>query len=346
MKIHRNPATIVESMAMNRQKKSNRNSCKNNVHQKLSNVKEAGKDNRHDENSISTAAIRTATIKSEGQGIESTPEDTVKNFQAKIIPTTNKFQCDMCSKSFAHKNSLHLHKRIHSGVKPFHCVECDQSFARSDYYVAHQRKHNIESQSQKSSKGFGCKICNNVFAYKHVLRRHQDMHYNQMNFSCSICDMKFQRKDYLTAHVRVSHAKENLFKCKFCNKVFHYKKSLVIHERRHTGERPYACCFCNKQFMRKDYMQQHQYAHELECDKLTCDFCHTVFKKKCDLRDHILKHLVSKESDTEKNSLLVTEKDSVRVFINSNSCDDEYYDETDTDPLLSVIEEDVVTQFT
>ena len=49
--------------------------------------------------------------------------------------------CAICGKSFKSSNTLMVHERIHSGVKPFTCTTCGRSFSRADVLKVHETVH-------------------------------------------------------------------------------------------------------------------------------------------------------------------------------------------------------------
>ena len=63
--------------------------------------------------------------------------------------------CDLCQKSFP---QLEIHKRSHTGEKPFKCDLCEKAFRKLAHLICHKLSH-----SGKSS--FKCDLCEKAFAH-------------------------------------------------------------------------------------------------------------------------------------------------------------------------------------
>ena len=71
------------------------------------------------------------------------------------------FPCDICDKTFAFKNSLKRHMKLHETIrKVFKCSVCDKEFIRKDGFNEHMKIH-------LSDKMNPCDICGRKFSYKH-----------------------------------------------------------------------------------------------------------------------------------------------------------------------------------
>ena len=65
---------------------------------------------------------------------------------------------------------------------------------------------------------------------KTTLNRHvQGVHEGKKPFECSICNIKFARKEYLKKHVSVHDSKKKQYNCLFCNVSFIEEKELQMH---------------------------------------------------------------------------------------------------------------------
>ncbi|XP_058831307.1 zinc finger protein Xfin-like [Topomyia yanbarensis] len=74
-------------------------------------------------------------------------------------------------------------------------------------------------------------------------------------------------------------------RCHVCRKEFAWPKSLKIHLRTHTGERPYECEVCGKSFTRSDSLKAHRNTHG-DVRVLQCHLCDASFTNESGLIRH------------------------------------------------------------
>ncbi|CAJ1053057.1 zinc finger protein Aiolos-like isoform X2 [Xyrichtys novacula] len=112
------------------------------------------------------------------------------------IQTTGKLNCDICGLSCVSINVLMVHKRSHTGERPFHCSQCGSSF------------------TQKGN-----------------LLRHIKLHSGEKPFKCPMCSYACRRRDALSGHLR-THSVEKPFKCNHCSRSYKQRSSLEEHRER------------------------------------------------------------------------------------------------------------------
>ncbi|XP_072240228.1 zinc finger protein Aiolos-like isoform X2 [Leuresthes tenuis] len=112
------------------------------------------------------------------------------------IQTTGKLSCDICGLSCISINVLLVHKRSHTGERPFHCTQCGASF------------------TQKGN-----------------LLRHIKLHSGEKPFKCPMCSYACRRRDALSGHLR-THSVEKPFKCNHCSRSYKQRSSLDEHRER------------------------------------------------------------------------------------------------------------------
>lgn len=105
---------------------------------------------------------------------------------------------------------------------------------------------------------------------------------------CSICGTRFVRYDYLVVHMR-RHTGERPFQCKFCGKSFPRTTDLNVHERYHTNQNSHFCSVCNKGFNRPYNLKVHMRVHTQE-RPFKCPDCPKSYRQSNDLKTHIRKH--------------------------------------------------------
>ena len=74
---------------------------------------------------------------------------------SKCILNAKLINCDICKKSFKTKSNMIVHKRIHSGEKPYKCDVCDKSFIQKSHLTTHMLVHS-------GKKEFQCRVCGNL----------------------------------------------------------------------------------------------------------------------------------------------------------------------------------------
>ncbi|KAM8771970.1 zinc finger protein Aiolos-like isoform 2-T2 [Acanthopagrus schlegelii] len=111
------------------------------------------------------------------------------------IQTSGKLNCDICGLSCVSINVLLVHKRSHTGERPFHCSQCGASF------------------TQKGN-----------------LLRHIKLHSGEKPFKCPMCSYACRRRDALSGHLR-THS-EKPFKCNHCSRSYKQRSSLEEHRER------------------------------------------------------------------------------------------------------------------
>ncbi|XP_068112464.1 zinc finger protein 154-like [Hyperolius riggenbachi] len=109
----------------------------------------------------------------------------------------------------------------------------------------------------------------------------------EKKYPCPECG-KYYIKKSLILHRRI-HSGERPFSCSECGKAFIKKGDLLKHQRIHTGERPFSCPYCKKSFSEIGNLLRHQKIHTGE-RPFSCTDCGKCFIQKADLHKHQKTH--------------------------------------------------------
>ncbi|XP_069101337.1 uncharacterized protein [Argopecten irradians] len=132
-------------------------------------------------------------------------ESHVKRVHEK--PTT--FTCDICNKVFLRRDAMMNHRESHLG-QIFQCPLCEKSYSTSMTMKSHMRKKHGKTEGKiltaNASSDIICEFCQRAFCNKvslkeHIRTKHSD---NVQLFTCSMCPMKFTRKNSLMRHMKKS----------------------------------------------------------------------------------------------------------------------------------------------
>ncbi|XP_071959196.1 uncharacterized protein [Antedon mediterranea] len=105
-------------------------------------------------------------------------------------------------------------------------------------------------------------------------------------------DKKIPKKSkHITNDVSVKINKLKCLKCPEagCNFSARYKKDLIRHSRKHTGDRPYSCTFCSRTFTRSDKLTLHIRSHKGE-KPYKCSDCEYAAVDRGSLTKHLRIH--------------------------------------------------------
>ncbi|KAK2109471.1 hypothetical protein P7K49_009217 [Saguinus oedipus] len=113
-----------------------------------------------------------------------------------VILSERPFMCETCGKSFASKEYLKHHNRIHTGSKPFKCEVCFRTFAQRNSLYQHIKVHTGE-------RPYCCDQCGKQFTQLNALQRHRRIHTGERPFMCNACGRTFTDKSTLRRHTSI-----------------------------------------------------------------------------------------------------------------------------------------------
>ena len=195
------------------------------------------------------------------------------------LATHNKFRCQMnsehdrwrcmhCDRSFKSQSSLHIHKNIHKGLKPFVCKICGKAFSHRGSRKRHYSLHNAERESVT------CKPCGKVFIDKNSLKVHmRKFHKCQSSLGC---------------HSAGNHAKPGGINCRTCGKLFRNEINSRKHEALHkTTTSVRKCQHCGLCFTSAVSLSNHMRMHQSETTTNVCSICKLRFTYSSNLARHM-----------------------------------------------------------
>ncbi|XP_040048856.1 zinc finger protein Eos [Gasterosteus aculeatus] len=115
-----------------------------------------------------------------------------------------KLQCEVCGMICIGPNVLMVHKRSHTGERPFQCNQCGASFTQKGNLLRHIKLHSGE-------KPFKCPVCNYACRRRDALAGHLRTHAGSSPtvgkpFKCSYCSRSYKQQSTLEEHLERCHS--------------------------------------------------------------------------------------------------------------------------------------------
>ncbi|XP_078691881.1 uncharacterized protein LOC144922131 isoform X1 [Branchiostoma floridae x Branchiostoma belcheri] len=155
------------------------------------------------------------------------------------------------------------------------------SDCNKDQCIAANRKQN------KSKKVLlNCHLCNHSSQRKDQLESHMLETHGKVEYKCYSCTFIAKSPRNLQRHQLIH---QRIHKCRYCDFTTRWQNSLVLHERRHTGEGMMKCEHCDYVTPDKDGLLRHQIKH-IGKKLFECGHCNKAFARKCELKRHELRH--------------------------------------------------------
>lgn len=258
-------------------------------------------------------------------GEEEEPQETVDSNSVKnpkhvveveIVNTqTNEkeraYKCELCNKSFRSSHQVRYHIYCDPNVeKPLKCSECGVKFKTGYQLKQHMQLH--------SDTYFECAECGKRFAHDASAKKHFKKHVpaaqlrsekperlpripNTGEYTCTICDKVFARKDYLKKHM-ICHTEEKRYKCGLCDKSYMRFNALKFHvQSTHEKTEDYICNNCHRAFSSLQSLQRHLQTHSASF-RLQCKICGL----KSTRRDNLLRHIRSFHPNENPKDIIST----------------------------------------
>ena len=188
--------------------------------------------------------------------------------------------CPTCGK-LVRKRRLDAHLRVHmreQGVSEaeaktrlyYYCDICGKK-------VSDQRNLALHKRNIHNPKPAACPVCSEVFPNRPKMKAHYNKEHNPKK--CEYCEFTCGESYTLKAHM-TKHF-EPQFQCSYCEKKLKTQKTLEVHEREHTGEKPFKCDICGKDFKSASVVLVHkQGVHKIFGPKATRDTSTKRVRKK------------------------------------------------------------------
>nr|XP_009506215.1 PREDICTED: zinc finger protein 22-like [Phalacrocorax carbo] len=203
-------------------------------------------------------------------------ESNVDMFYGQNSPNKRPHSCTACRKGFCLKKVLTTHQEDHGTQHSIEHVVDEEGFLHQQRQWTHMEERTLvamgsfkQNQNAKAhtsvpatEKAHSDPRCVKSVNANSSCKSSQREHPWERPYKCDKCQEYFSQKKTLIIHQRMhSGRSRGVLWCSYCGKTFSHPSNLIRHQRIHTGERPYQCNECLKRFTQKQHLLQHEKIH-------------------------------------------------------------------------------------
>ncbi|XP_035684807.1 zinc finger protein 665-like [Branchiostoma floridae] len=252
-----------------------------------------------------------------------------------MLKHTEPYVC-WCGFRTADSSLLLVHRATHTGENPYKCDQCDFSTSSKDSMEQHKATHTTEKDDSGDQ--------NDVSVLSKDSTEEQNAEHTAKKdyYMCGVCDFMTPDRIVLSLHLSehtgkapdvwdhtyalppaALNAVEKSYLCEDCGFEASEARKLVIHRRKHTGEKPYLCDTCGIAFAHGTSLTRHLRTHTGEkphkCDQ--CDY--SASNKRC-LDLHMAKHTGEKPYACQLCSFRTANKQGLALHVRRHTGEKPY----------------------
>ncbi|XP_045468624.1 zinc finger protein OZF-like isoform X1 [Harmonia axyridis] len=221
---------------------------------------------------------------------------------ASSLNLNSSFKCQYCPEMFENEWILSEHLKIHTTENKYFCNICCKGFYTEDLLSKHLNDdHSFDNLNPIEPKelpkeNVQCDICDRFFVNSKFLRKHlKEIHFNnqfpddnEKKYICSICGRGYRQNKSLIVHLR-THTGDRPLKCEICGRSFGLASSLHKHRNIHSLEKKHECHMCGRKFNQSSNLTTHLKTHRGD-KAFSCSICGKNVSSKANLNVHMRVH--------------------------------------------------------
>lgn len=262
---------------LQRSEQSNQTADENNVSNSLASIPGplSGDEQEHNDQQCDqkpSTVVESHSEESNAVNADNPLERDSSSYRGRPRKEKRVIKCEFCGRPFNHASAYIIHRRVHTGEKPFSCQICGKAFAQLSNLRSHTKIHNApKSVTLQNSSIYQNKAnvpksvtpprenqvsVTPVFTNDCSDKSTEPLNRSRKPVACSICGKIFPYKSVLKIHLR-THSGEKPYSCRVCGKAFTQACTVRVHERVHWSVKPFLCSKCGKGFSQIGTLKGH-----------------------------------------------------------------------------------------